>query len=74
MDPKDIKCPFQWWGKHEAMFPMFGFLAHQILNIVKSSIETILFFFSEQTYKPKEMLFIIKKFRKFDICEQKLTR
>ncbi len=36
MDPKDIKCPFQWWGKHRAMFPTFGFLAHQILGIIRS--------------------------------------
>jgi hypothetical protein len=26
MDPKDIKCVFQWWGKHEAMFHTVGFL------------------------------------------------
>jgi hypothetical protein len=34
VDPKDIKCPFQWWGRHEAMFPTIGFLAHQILSII----------------------------------------
>jgi len=39
MDPKNIKCPFQWWGKHEAMFPTVGFLACQILSIVGSQIE-----------------------------------
>jgi hypothetical protein len=27
MDPKNIKCPLQWWGKHETMFPIVGFLA-----------------------------------------------
>jgi len=27
MDLKDIKCLFQWWGKHETMFPTVGFLA-----------------------------------------------
>jgi len=32
--PKDIKRPFQWWGKHEAMFPTIDFLASQILGIV----------------------------------------
>jgi hypothetical protein len=26
LNVKDIKCPFQWWQKHEAMFPMVGFL------------------------------------------------
>ncbi len=40
MDPKDIKCPLQWWGKHETMFPIVGFLACQILGIVRSQIET----------------------------------
>jgi hypothetical protein len=39
VDPKDIKCPLQWWGKHEAMFPTIGFLACQILGIVGSQIE-----------------------------------
>ncbi len=40
VDPKDIKCPLQWWGKHEAMSPTNLFLAHQILGIVESPIET----------------------------------
>jgi hypothetical protein len=26
LDVKDIKCPFQWWKKHEAMFPIVGYL------------------------------------------------
>jgi hypothetical protein len=39
MDAKNTKCPLQWWGKHEAMFPIVGFLAHQILSIVGSQIE-----------------------------------
>ncbi len=40
VDVKEIKCPFQWWEKHEAMFPTIGFLVHQILGIVGSQIET----------------------------------
>jgi hypothetical protein len=28
MDVKEIKCPLQWWDKHEGMFPTIGFLAH----------------------------------------------
>jgi hypothetical protein len=40
VDPKDIKCFPQWWGKHEAMFPIVGFLIRQILGIVRSQIET----------------------------------
>jgi hypothetical protein len=23
--PKTSKCPLQWWGKHEVMFPTIGF-------------------------------------------------
>ncbi len=26
-DPKDVKCPLQWWGKHEVMFLIIVFLA-----------------------------------------------
>jgi hypothetical protein len=31
--------PLPWWGKHENMFPTFGFYARQILGIVGSQIE-----------------------------------
>jgi hypothetical protein len=34
VDPKEIKCHFQWWGKHEAMFHIAGFLVCQILGII----------------------------------------
>jgi hypothetical protein len=27
VDDKDIKCPLQWWEKHENMFPIVGFCA-----------------------------------------------
>ncbi len=40
MDVKDIKCPFQSWQKHEAMFRTVGFLAQYIFRIVGSQIET----------------------------------
>jgi hypothetical protein len=40
LDVKDIKCPLQWWQKHEAMFPTIGFLARQTLGIVGFQIET----------------------------------
>jgi hypothetical protein len=39
VDPKNIKCFFQWWGKHETMFPIVDLLAYQILSIVGSQIE-----------------------------------
>jgi hypothetical protein len=31
VDPKNIKCPFQWWEKHEAMSPTFVFFG--LLNL-----------------------------------------
>jgi hypothetical protein len=40
IDPKDIKCLLQWWGKHKAMFFIVGFLPRQILGIVGPQIET----------------------------------
>ncbi len=74
MDSKDVKSPFQWWGKHETMFPIVAFLVHQILSSARSQFEIeIIFFFSGHTYKPKEM-FIIRKLRNFDFCEQKLAK
>jgi len=51
VDPKNIKCAFQWWAKHEAMFPIVGFLACQILGVVGSQIETKRIFFSGHTNK-----------------------
>ncbi len=36
VDPKDIKCPLRWWGKHESMFLTISFLACQILGIAGS--------------------------------------
>jgi hypothetical protein len=27
VDTKEIKCPFEWWGKGEAMFHIVGLLA-----------------------------------------------
>jgi len=44
MDPKDIKCLLQWWGKYETMFPTIGFLAYQILNIVGHKLKLKDFF------------------------------
>jgi len=40
VDSKEIKCPFQWWTKHETIFPRIGFLTGQILWIIGSQIET----------------------------------
>jgi hypothetical protein len=33
---KEIKCPLEWWAKHESLFPIMAFLAHQILGIIGS--------------------------------------
>jgi len=39
VDSKEIKCLFQWWAKHEAIFPILDFLVGQIVQIVGSQIE-----------------------------------
>jgi hypothetical protein len=26
---KDMKCPLQWWEKHESMFPIVGFVLNK---------------------------------------------
>ncbi len=53
------------------MFPIVGFLAHQILGIVGSQIEIErILFFSRHTYKPKEASFTIRKFRKIDFVNK----
>ncbi len=39
MDDKNIKCPLQWWEKHESMFPIVDFYARQNLGIVGSKTE-----------------------------------
>jgi hypothetical protein len=41
---KNIKCPLQWWEKHENMFPIIGFCVRQILEIVGSQIEIEIIF------------------------------
>jgi len=50
MDPKDIKCPLQWWKKYKAIFPIIGFLAHQILSIIRSQIELFKKILSKHIY------------------------
>jgi len=42
VDVKDIKCPLEWWVKHESLFRIVAFLAHQILGIISFQIS---FFF-----------------------------
>jgi hypothetical protein len=41
LDVKNIRCPLQWWQKHEAMSPTIGFLARQILGVIGFQIEKI---------------------------------
>jgi hypothetical protein len=49
LDPKNMKCHLQWWGKHDAIFLTIGFLAHQILGFAGSQIE-IEFFSPKRAY------------------------
>jgi hypothetical protein len=70
MNHKEIKCPLQkgGGGGHETMFPtvdIFSLLNLRHYRIANGNWKD--FFFSDHTYKPKEMLFTIKNFREFDI-------
>jgi hypothetical protein len=40
VNAKDIKCPLEWWRKHETMFPTIDFVSKQMLGNVSSQIET----------------------------------
>jgi hypothetical protein len=74
VDITDIKCHFQWWEKHKSMFLNNGFLARQILGIVRFHIETKKdFLFHQHINKLKKMSLSHDQFEKVDICEQKLT-
>jgi hypothetical protein len=73
VDPKDIKCPLQWWGKHEAMFLTIDFLAYQILSISGSQIETKRIFSLVGIYINLRRC-IVRKLRTNDFCEQKLAK
>jgi hypothetical protein len=74
-DSKEIKCHFQWWAKHEAMFPILGFLASQILEIVGSQIELErIFICSGDIYKLDTISFTNRKFRENNICKQEMTK
>ncbi len=44
VDVKDIKCPLEWWAKHESLFPIVAFIACQILGIVSFQIEIKIIF------------------------------
>jgi hypothetical protein len=64
VDVKAIKCPLQWWEKHESMFCTFGFCARKILGIVGPQIETKRIFSLAE-----EMSFPIKKFGQINLCQ-----
>jgi hypothetical protein len=41
VDVKNIKCPLQWWGKHEFLFlNTITTFVHQIFGIMGSKIKT----------------------------------
>jgi hypothetical protein len=80
VDSKEIKCPLQWWEKHEVTFPIVVFLTQHFFGTPNPRDCLITnwdwkdFFFSKDTYKLENMLFVITKFREIDICEQKLAK
>jgi hypothetical protein len=51
------------------MFSIVGFLAYQILGIIRSQIEIEKKIFTKHASKLKEMSFTIKQFREIDFCE-----
>jgi hypothetical protein len=55
------------------MFSTISFLARQIIGIMGLQIEIIIFFFSGNNYKLKEMSFTIRHFKKIGFCWQKLA-
>jgi len=63
VNPKDIKCLLQWWGKHDIMFFIVGFFACEILGIIRLQIEIDFFSFNEYTYKPNDMSFTIRQLK-----------
>ncbi len=73
MDVKDIKCPLEWWRKHEAMFPTVRFLGQQILGIVVSQIEIEMIFYLAEILTNLRRCLQIENFREVDFCQQKLT-
>jgi hypothetical protein len=50
-----IKCLLERWAKHKSLFPTMAFLAHQILGIVGSQIET------EKKYSLVEIITNLKR-------------
>ncbi len=75
MDSKEIKCHFQLWAKHEAIFPILDFLVGQILEIVRSQIEIEKkFFLVGILTKLRRYHLQFKNFRKINIYEQKMTK
>jgi hypothetical protein len=74
VDSKEIKCPLQWWAKHEAMFLIGGFLAHWILGIIGPQIEIEIFFSLARIFTNlnRSLQSIFKK--EIDIFGQKLTK
>jgi hypothetical protein len=75
VDSKEIKCPLQWWAKHEPCFLLLFFLVRQILGIVESQIEI------ERIFSLEGILTNLRRchlqlnfFKGIDICEQKLIK
>ncbi len=81
VDSKEIKCPLQWWEKHEVTFPIVVFLTQHFFGAPNPRDGLITnwdwndFFFSKDTYKlEKYVVKTIRKLREIDICEQKLAK
>jgi hypothetical protein len=58
VDVNNIKCPLQWWEKHENMFPTIGFCARQIWGIVR---------FQNETERIFSLIEILTSFRRYHL-------
>jgi hypothetical protein len=75
VDAKHIKCPLEWWKKHETMFSIIDFLVKHILEIVNFQIETMnLFPLTKILSNLRKMSLTVKESWKFKFCEQELAK
>lgn len=64
VDPKEIKCSFQWWEKHESLSLIIDLLAFKILGTLKSQIEI----------KGKKNLYILTNIKRYHLQSNNLEK
>jgi hypothetical protein len=71
--PKKSSALFNGGQNMKPCFLMLIFGATKFYVLLGHKLRLKELFFSRDTYKLEEMSFIMIKFRKIDVCEQKLT-